>query len=268
VKKVDLFSLRRDANSEASLNTSTTVRLVEAPEIIEAYNEEHDESLELLPADAYTLANTAVQKTSDGYTFSFASGSFAQEFTIMLNGSKWLDLTKKYAVAFKIVDASGNQISAEKNEVIAVLAIANKYDGIYSYRASMTASDRPTINASGVEWEWPGDVHLVTTGENVVNLYDNYGYHAFILPIQTATGGVSGFGQTNPKFVFDLETNEITSITNAFPNPSNGRAFVIDPTGPNYFDPETHNVFASFFMTQPGFSPLKIRLTLTYKKAR
>ncbi|QCR24284.1 DUF1735 domain-containing protein [Pontibacter sp. SGAir0037] len=272
-KKIDLLSIRRDANSTLSLNSTVTVTLVPAPELIEQYNEDNEEAVEPLPAEFFTLANSAFTSNGNGgYTVTLAPGKFSEELTIMLNGQRWEDLTQKYGVAFRIQDANGLPITTGGEEVVTVLAIANRYDGIYSMTASMTASDRPTVNATGTEWTWPGDVYLVTTGENTVDLFDAWGFGTYILPIQTNTGGWSGFGSASPRFTFDMETNEITSVVNTTVNPANGRAFQIDPTGPNYFDPETHTVYASFIMTQTtattNFEPLKIRVTFNYKGAR
>ena len=268
VKKTDLFSLRRDATSSDQLNQSATVKLVSAPTMITNYNNTNGESLVALPDNFYTITNSAFVKTTEGYTVNMSPGTFASDLTIMLDGSKWLDLTKKYAVAFRIKDASGLRINNATDSVIVVLAIANKYDGIYELTASLSAGDRPTVNATGSEWTWPGDVWLVTTSATTVNLFDNWGFGTYILPIQTNTGGWSGFGSTNPRFTFDLTTNKITAVSNSTLNPANGRAFVIDPSGLNYFDPSTHAVYASFFMTQPGFTPLAIKVSFKYKKAR
>lgn len=265
VKKTDLFSLRREATSDATMNQAVTVKLTAAPTMITNYNKANGENLVELPASFYTIANSAYTKTATGYTVNLAPGAFASDLTIMLDGSKWIDLTQKYAVAFRITDANGLRINKGGDSVIAVLAIANKYDGIYEMTASMTASDRPTVNATGSSWTWPGDVWLVTTGANTVNLFDNWGFGTYILPIQSSTGSWSGFGSTNPRFTFNLATNELTAVTNSTVGT---RTFVIDPTGPNYFDPSTHAVYASFFMNQAGFAPLKIRTTFKYKSAR
>jgi Domain of unknown function (DUF1735) len=258
---VNFVTVHLAANEVAAEDIKVTLDMSKSAQMVADYNEEHETEYVDFPASLYSL--------SEGLVVTIPKGSRDGVLKLSTNASKF-DPALSYALGFSVasVDKPGYTISGNfKNSVVAISA-KNKYDGVYTYRASMTGSDRPTINATGQEWEWATPVHLVTRGENVVNLFDAEYYQDYILPIQTNTGGRSGFGSTNLRLTFDGTTNKITDISNAFPNPANGRAFEIDPTGQNYFDPATHDVYATFFMTQPGFQPLKIKLTLKYKEPR
>ena len=111
------------------------------------------------------------------------------------------------------------------------------------------------------------DIQLVTKGPVTVDWINTafaggVGYHPLMTP------GVSGFGATQPVFVFD-ENDKLVSVSNGVPNPANGRAFAINPAvTDSRYDPETKTIYAAFIMTQPGFEPIPIFDTLKYKGPR
>jgi hypothetical protein len=136
-------------------------------------------------------------------------------------------------------------------------------------------------------YAYPYDIHLITQGPATVNFYNTAFGTGDNHPLMTPA--ISGFGSTRPQLVFDAATDKITSVTNAFPNPANGRAFTInngdagtgnytylDPcTGTsksvtinNRYDAANKKVYVAMIMTQPGFAPMPIFDTLTYIKAR
>ncbi len=145
VRKVDLFNIRKDANSNASLQQPTAVKLTASRAMLDAYNKSHNETFEWLPESLYTLASTeGIQKNSDGYTFNFASGDFAKDLSINLDGSKW-DLSRKYAVAYAISDAGGATIKPSNDSIIVFVSIKNQYDGTYRSTGYFT---HPTASSS------------------------------------------------------------------------------------------------------------------------
>ena len=139
-----LFSLRKEANSNASLNTPLQVKLKIEPTLLANYNAANGSSFELMPDSIYTL-DPGNPKVGTLYEMSMSAGQFAKEFTIKLNGAKW-DVTKKYAFPFVITDASGKPVSDGKKEIVATVSIKNQYDALYHATGVFhhpTGGDRP-----------------------------------------------------------------------------------------------------------------------------
>ncbi|WPV01132.1 DUF1735 domain-containing protein [Mucilaginibacter sp. cycad4] len=132
IKTVDVFSIKRDAKSSADLQKDQTIILKALPAAIDKYNENNDTEYELLPTSLYTISSAKVTADGSGnLTAKFPPGDFQNYFTIKLNGAKF-DLTKKYALAYKITDAAGLNIhDASKDTLFTFFAIKNKYDGEY-----------------------------------------------------------------------------------------------------------------------------------------
>lgn len=243
VKKVDVFSIYRDANSNASLLKAASVRLVPDAELL-------PDGFELLPEEFYTLeTSSGVQESGDGYTVNFNSGDFAKEFTINLNGSKWQDLSKSYALAFKIVDAGGLPITAGMESVVVKLAIKNKYDGKYEMTGTMADAVAPNLTGA-----YPLKVELHTLSENSVVLFDVEVWGGYFHTIMNGAS-YSGYGSFAPIFTMDEEGNVI-SVTNYYGQPAgNGRAAKLDPSGVNKFtvDEASGNkvLEVSYIMEQP-----------------
>jgi hypothetical protein len=127
IKDVDLFSLRKDAATAGDQATATTVKLTLVPGYIDSYNDEFGTSFEELPDSIYT---TDIPKSGAIYDLTVPAGSAGKEFSIKLNGKKW-DYAHTYALAFYISDNSGKKVSSDKDTVIALLSVKNKYDGEY-----------------------------------------------------------------------------------------------------------------------------------------
>ena len=219
-----------------------------------------------LPANAYTVPSL---------TLTIPSGKrVSAPFPIQMNTSL-LDPTKKYAIGFTLTSVSkaGAEISRNLSNVVYVFTIKNRFDGIYSLRSRMDHPADRDPNWTRTPFTYGYPIHLITTGplsvEWLNEAFGTEGYH----PLQTPA--VSGFGATRPAFVFS-EDNKLISVSNAFPNPPNGRAFRIltgtDPkTGTpinNRYDPDAKKIYAAFEMTQPGFAPMPIFDTLTFVRVR
>jgi len=176
----------------------------------------------------------------------------------------------EYGFGFKIKSVSNPtyKISGNFNNQVVMIGVKNKYDALYTMRIRMVAADRPTVNTT-TAFQWGGEVGMITTGTNTNKLFDFYGFGTYIHPIQTNTGGESGFGSTEPKFTFDPVTDKLTAVTNDFLNPANGRSFTINPAvTDSRFDPVTRKIYAAFIMNQPAFGPLLIYDTLTFARER
>ncbi len=246
---VELFTLSYDYKSPAETDLAVTVAVNNS--LIT------DPTVKILPPSEYdipSLTHTikAGQVISDPFMANINTGN--------------LDPNFKYGIAFSITNVpSGIEIPSNLKNVILLFTIKNKYDGIYSFRGRHDmASDRSSAWLR-TPYDYPYEIHLITAGPNTVRFFNtafNAGFHPLMTP------GVSGFGSTEPVFTFDANNNIVT-VVNGFPNPSNGRAFVINSavSGSKY-NPSNKKVYAAYIMNQPGFEPMPLFDTLTFIKKR
>lgn len=203
---VGIVEIRRDTKSESDLNKTQIVKVSANPTLITTYNTAHGTNY--VPLTGYT-SNAANPFDGQAWTVTFGPGEFAKSIMIKFDPST-IDLSKNYALGFKISQADGAYISESKKEALIEVAIKNQYHG--GYHASgifhhPTAGDR-TIDE---------DKTLLTTGPNSVkaNLGDLGGSgYQMILTI-------------NPS------DNKVT-ITPAGVTPNIDQSW-----GPNYYDPAT-----------------------------
>jgi Domain of unknown function (DUF1735) len=244
VKSVDLFSIRKDPSSKEELNKATTITLLSVPAYIDRYNDANGTSFEVLPDSLYTLDNAFI-KNGDKYTYTFASGKFAKEFTIKLSGAKW-DISHTYAVAFALSDVSGKKISSGADTIIATVSVKNKYDGIYTVTGTFSdASNAAFVGAYPLVWE------LHTSGPTQCVVYDNVelGFPGYLFNTGT---GLSYFGSFGLIVNFDPATDKIVSVENYYGQPAaNTRSAELDPSGINAYDAATQTVNIKYFMKQP-----------------
>lgn len=225
--------------------------------VITQYNTEQTKTFLLMPSSYYTLSATSVvipkgQKTAS-ITASFKTNMF--------------DLAKAFVLPLKLTSADAT-VSGNFGTALFQVGAKNKFDGVYTWVATQNASDRPTF-LIGTEYTYGRDVQLRSSGSNTNNLW-NAAFSDFLIPLVTSTGGTSGLGSTNLEITFDEATNKVVSVKNAIVAPANGRAMSLDASAvnSNYFDPVTKDVYLSFFLTQPGFGPLKYTVKMKYKGSR
>lgn len=263
IKKIDLFSVRREANSADQLNTPSKVTLTANPAAITAYNTKNSETFEVLPDAIYTLVtNSSIVKTSTGYEFNFSAGEFAKELAINLNGSLY-DLSKKYALAFDITTASGATITkTEKKSIIVLISIKNKYDGVYSVEGTMSDVANTTlshfsnfINSSANTFtKAPYKLQLRTISATKCAAYDaeffGDGNSAYQMPITSGTT-YSRYGNFGIIIEFDPATDKIIAVTNYYGQPaSNTRSAQLDASGINTWSNGTMKI--KYNMLQPS----------------
>lgn len=248
VKPVALFTIRRDANSSASLQSAASVKLQADPAAIDTYNDDNGTDYEWLPDSLYTLGD-GINASGDTYTVDLGAGDFAKDFSINLDGSKW-DLSMKYAVAFNLTDAGGQKISSGMDKILVLISVKNKYDGVYAITGSYTDVTNPAFTGIyPLEWE------LQTSGPNQCIVVDNV-YLGIPGYVFDTGGGLSYYGSFGLVVNFDPETDAITSIENYYGQPAaNTRSAVLDPSGVNAYDPDSKTIKIKYFMTQPSVIP-------------
>ena len=248
VRDVSLFSLRKDAPTSAELNSATAVKVRLNPTLVSDYNTANGESFELLPDSLYTL-DPAIVKNGQVYTMTLNPGDFAKDFGIKLNGAKW-NLSHKYALGFTIDDPGGETISSGKEDVLVLISIKNKWDGVYS----ITGSFVDVTNAAFVgvyPYEWELQTSSATQCIVVDNVY--LGFPGFVFE---TGGGLSYYGSFGLVVNFDPATDQITSVVNYYGQPAgNTRSAALDPSGVNAYDESTKTIAIKYFMKQPSVIP-------------
>jgi hypothetical protein len=219
VKKIDLFSLRKDPRSEGELNTPTTVKLTSVPALITAYNTINSETFEPLPDSIYT---TTITKSGNVFDMSLAAGQFAKEFTINLNGGKW-DMSHKYAMALVLSDVGGNKKTFDKDTIIVFIAVKNIYDGDYH---ALGVFHHPVNGDRAID----RDKSLVTAGPTAV---------------KCELGDLGGSGYY---LIITVNADNTVTLT-----PSGVTPNVNQSWGPNYYDPadKTFHLHYSYNTSAP-----------------
>lgn len=225
-----LIEVRRDAANQGELNQPLTVQLVKDAGIITAYNQAHGTNFVELPSSAYTLLD-------DINALTFQPGEFAKEVRIRLNKSQ-LDLSKQYALAFKVGNAGTAVASATGGEVIYAVGVKNRFDGIYK---STGYFEHPTAPRA-IDKEKP----VATSGPNSVTL---------------EFGDLGGSG-----WQMEITVNTDNSVT-LTPKGATNTTARLDPTYNNRYDPATRTFYLKYYYPVPDPTRI-ITETLTYVRSR
>lgn len=233
-----LLEVRRDPKTSAELNQALTVKVANDTGVIGRYNRANGTAYEQLPSSLYTLL-------TDVNTLTFQPGEISKEIKIRLNKTN-LDLSKSYALGFKITDASGAQVSTEMSEAIYAIGVKNKYDGLYEANGTMV-----DLANSALTGNYPWSVEFRTSGPNSVILWDHE--EDYILHPILSAGAWSYYGSFGVEITFDPVTNKVVSVTNPYGQPAgNTRSAQLDPSGVNQWDPATKQLKIKYFMLQPS----------------
>jgi hypothetical protein len=210
VKKIPVFDIHRNVNSNAALQIPTTVKLTPARDVLDAYNEAHGETYEWLPASIYTFANEpGITFQGEDIILNYGAGDFAKELAVNLDGAKW-DLAHKYALAYRIADPGNNKIGAGNETFITMISAKNIWDGVYHYTTSANNTLLPNQDT---------EVELHTVSPTKVKLVPGLlGYYSNEVwyTIDPATNKVSVEMNsllpiaTDPSSVYDPETKTFT----------------------------------------------------------
>jgi hypothetical protein len=271
-QKADMFIVRKDANSEAVLNTPTTVVLQKDDALLTAYNTENHTEFIPLPT---SLGTTTPAPAADGkITLQFSSGVFAYPVSITIPNASKFDFSKQYGLAYKMISVTGPGIkSAAYSDVIVVqILVKNKYDGIYEVTALSPMVD--ILNAALTGY-YPFTYVLETSGAHSCKCLDFTVWGDYMHPILNGTAA-SGYGSFGLEVFFDPSGNgNIVAVKNPWGNPpANTRMPMIDPSGINKWDSATKTIFFKYWMIQPSLvaTPPGIRVYFdekwTYKGSR
>lgn len=247
-----MFEVRRDVNSAATLNSSSTVVLQKDDALLTAYNNENETEYIPLPT---SLATTTPAAAADGkLTLEFAAGEFSKAIIVNVPDATKFDFSKQYAVAYKLVSVTGTGVLSEAvdKEVVVQVGVKNKYDGVYEVTALSPMIDVANAAFTGY---YPFSYELRTSGANSCKCYDKTVWADYMHPMTNA-GATSGYGSFGLEVFFDPTTNKIIDVKNPWGNPpSNTRMPAIDPSGDNKWDPATGDIKFKYWMKQPSVVP-------------
>ncbi len=253
--ELQVLDVRRDVKSEGDLNKTNLVKIAPNPTAIADYNAANGTDLQVFPESQYTL-DPETPFDGQNWNVTFNAGDFARYIKIKFDPAT-LDLTQRYAMAFKIADAGGAAISGSKNAALVEIAIKNKYDGLYEMTGVMVDAANP--NLSGY---FPQEVAFVTAGpSSVVMIPTDLGIPGHLI---LNAGALSFYGSYGPVFAFDATTDKVISVVNSYGQPAgNTRSAELDPSGLNQWDPATKELNVKYFMKQPSViaAPPHIRVT-------
>jgi hypothetical protein len=269
VKTVQLVTVRRDEVSQSDVNQTVTVKLTNVPDSIDKYNTVHGTTFEPLPDSLFTVvAGKGVTRSGNVYTVTFNPGVTAVTIPVALNGAKW-NLSHTYAMYFKITDPGGKQVSSSYKEVLAAVAVKNKWDGVYEVTSgTMVDIANGTLShlnnylaANGYD---PQQWELRTKSPTECEVYDNYFFGGHYSPITSGTS-YSSYGSFSIVVEFDPATDKVVKVTNYYGQPaSNGRYAQLDPTGINQYDAATKTVNIKYNMVGGSLvAPNQVRSTWT-----
>jgi hypothetical protein len=247
-----LFEVRRDVNSEAALNSATTVILTydASGELLDAYNDENETELIPLPTN---LGTTDPALSGGIITLQFGAGEFSKAVKINVPNATNFDFSKQYALAYTLTEVSGTGVISEGSDktIITQVLVKNKFDAKYEVTAVTPMVD--VLNAAFTTFE-PFMYHLETTGSNSCICIDNTVWYLPMHPMLNA-GATSGYGSFGLELIF-ADDGKITGVKNPWGNPpANTRMPVLDPSGINAWDPATKNIRIKYWMIQPSLVP-------------
>ncbi|MCO5950949.1 BT_3044 domain-containing protein [Mucilaginibacter flavidus] len=178
IKTVTVFSLRRDAASNADLQKSASIVLTSLD--LAAYNAANSTDYTPIPTTLATqTADPSIVSSASGVTFNLAPGVFAKNYSLDIDGSKF-DPSKKYAVLLAITNFNGYSKMHAANGValdtiLVTLGVKNIYDGVYHaaglftrYAADLSQIDQRVINQD----KTLGTVDAATVSSTVADLGD------------------------------------------------------------------------------------------------
>ena len=248
--------------SPKPVSQDVVVTLAPDPTGLADYNTANGTAYELLPSNAYLIAD---------YKVTVKKGQNLDSLKLVIYPDK-VDLSKQLALSLKLADASGRLLSKNFSNVVYSIGVKNKYDGVYDMRIKTVGWDAYGI-ADGLTGQWPrvsgNAIGMVTASANSVTLFDYLRSDNLQPAFTTGLAGATAFGATTPKFTFDATTNKLTSVVNTTPDDGRGRVLNLNPSvTDSRFDPATRTIYAAYIMSQNGRPDQKIYDTLTYTGPR
>ena len=263
IEEMVIADLRKDAVTEADVNTATTVTITNTQAFLDAYNTANGTHFELLPTSAYTITpGSGVTVNGNTWTVNLAPGELARPISITLDKNQ-MDLSKSYAFGLQITQTTVGSPALGTGFAIINPLVINEYDGIYSVVSGTvtryTAPGVPAGDALSGSLTGNPDVFLATSGPTSVSIPPagaDEGQLLWAAGSNSAVGGIDGL-----RVVVDPLTN-LTTITSA------ANATLANWAGhDNKYDPATKTFYLAF-RWNPTANVREYEIVLAYKGPR
>jgi hypothetical protein len=188
VKPVAMFTVRRDAASQADLQKTGTATLTAIS--VDAYNAANGTTYSSIPSTLATQSSDkSVVATATGLTINFQPGDFAKQYVLNVNGTQF-DASKKYAVIYALTGVgAGLTKKVAPDTIVSVFGVKNQYDGSYhatgerihpalgtlpfDYNVNMVTSGATSIDGPALA-DLQADLNLTVNPDNTVTCTSTY----------------------------------------------------------------------------------------------
>ena len=180
-----------------------TVSLASSPAIVAAYNAANGTAYNAVPFSLFGFESTSI---------TLSATERKQKVRLRIKPS---DIAVgQWAIGLKIANVTSGEVSQTSAELLIVLSVKNKYDGVYHLKGFYTRTDNPPYNGP-----FETDVQMITTGPNSVAMYwDDAGDYA--QPFSNS-GTLVAFSNVAPEAFFNT-SDQVTSINNITGDPATG----------------------------------------------
>jgi hypothetical protein len=242
VKLVEFPSSPDDVRSLDFSTNDTTFRLL-AVRLNSAEPASQDIKVTLVPnntlvtAAGYTVA-PANTYTLDNLTVTIPAGKREGYLTIKTKPS---DMAMgAYAFGFSIGSVSDPSVVLSENykNILVVVTVKNKYDGVYTLRGHFLRTDNPAFTGP-----FTTEVELETSGATSVDMYWELA-HAYAQPFAN-NGSLTYFGNVAPRITFNAADQVVSlfNITGAGGSPT----MTLFPGYNSRYDPATKTIYLKYY---------------------
>lgn len=258
-QKIMVCDIRRDANSSANLNSSTTVVIKDDTAAVRAANAAYLQ----FPTAWYTIEADAPKVGGQGgsFTFTFKPGEFSKQIYINIPDATVMNPSALYGLGFTITSVSADSKISTLKSVVVEIGAKNAWDGVYSVESGLvtryTAPGVPAGDVLSGSLAGNPDVYLITVGATTLAIPPpGTGGLQWAAGNNSYVAGVDGL-----RLVVDPSTN-LTSMT------SLGNATLTNWAGKiNKYDPGTKTFYLAF-RWNPTANVREYEVVLKYKRSR
>ena len=198
---VDVADLQFMIRSKVTSNA--TVKVLPSTAIVTNYNTANGTSYTPVPTGTYALTASDIELTPTNRK---------QKVSIRINPANVA--MGEWAIGLTIASTTLGEVSQIARDVVILLSVKNKYDGVYHLKGFYTRTDNPPYNGP-----FETDVEMITTGPNSVAMYwPDFG--DFYQPFSN-NGSLTAFSNVAPEAFFSA-TDQVSSVNNYTGDPTAG----------------------------------------------
>jgi hypothetical protein len=232
----NLLAVRLNSDQPASQDIKVT--LVPNPTLVADYNAAHGTNYTVPGSNVYTV---------DNLTVTIPAGQREGYVKVTTNPANVAQGT--YAIGFSIGSVSDNSIVLSENykNLLVILSVKNKYDGIYSLKGFVTMGGNTPIKEISVPCGNSLEVELATAGISSVTMSHQ--------PVYTNSGPSYFNGLFPIRVTFNETTDKVTAVSNLGSLAASFPYVFPDPSAPTYdsrYDPATKTIYMRYRINNSG----------------